>query len=439
MKILFIGVGLTDYTNQILNKLNKEADIELYNLVDSGGKGHVGDAVHQTNDGINFNVVKLKQQIFNIFSDYRYKGFKNFRETVENIKPEIIVITEVYLPFIINSRKNRNLIKKMGIKLVMKDIPFRLDKYQDTKNKIIRGELDDSYTPFYYSILEIVSKKTKSSNILLLTTSFLRRLNISPLYKKIIGRKILLKKLEQKKHLLNFVDAHVDYVEEAYEIFGSYGVSKEKIFIMYNSPDTDYLFEIRKEIEKEKPKLPENKHRLIHIGRLIEWKNVDMLIRSVKDISNKYNDIELLIIGNGPEEQKLRKLTSELNLEKSVIFLGGLYNPREIGRYLLSSTIYVLAGMGGISINDAMVFGKPIICSICDGTEKKLVYNDFNGLYFKDGNKDDLTKKILMILDDENKIRTMGENSTSIIKDKINIHTVISGYKNAFNYVLKTK
>jgi glycosyltransferase involved in cell wall biosynthesis len=95
--------------------------------------------------------------------------------------------------------------------------------------------------------------------------------------------------------------------------------------------------------------------------------------------------------------------------------------------------------MGGISINDAMVFGKPIICSICDGTEKKLVYNDFNGLYFKDGNKDDLTKKILMILDDENKIRTMGENSTSIIKDKINIHTVISGYKNAFNYVLKTK
>lgn len=437
MKILFIGVGLTDYTNQILNKLQKKEGIELYNLVDSGGRGHAGDAVHQTKDGAQFNVVSLKQYHLGIFSDYRYKGFKNFRKTIEDIRPEIIVITEVYLPFIINSRKNRELIKKLGIKLIMKDIPFRLDKYQDVKNKITSGKLDDSYTPFYYSLLEIISKKTKTNRILSFITSLFIKLNITSKYKKIIGRRVLLKKLEQKKYLLNFVDAHVDYVEEAYELFGSYGVPKEKIFIMYNSPDTDYLFEIRKEIEKEKPKLLENKHRLIHIGRLIEWKNVDMLIKSVKDIKSKYNDVELLIMGTGPEEQKLKKLTADLGLEKSVIFLGGIYDPKEIGRYLLSSTIYVLAGMGGISINDAMVFGKPVICSICDGTEKKLVYNDFNGLYFKDGDKDDLTKKIIAILSDENKVKIMGENSTSIIKDKINIHTVIKGYKNAFNYVLK--
>ena len=91
--------------------------------------------------------------------------------------------------------------------------------------------------------------------------------------------------------------------------------------------------------------------------------------------------------------------------------------------------------MGGLSINEAMCFSKPIICSVCDGTEKHLVLDEYNGKYFEEDNESDLTNKIIYLLSDQHKLKIMGENSEKIIIDKININTVVNGYSNAFNYV----
>ena len=198
MKILFIGVGLTDYINQLLNKLQVETKNEIYNLIDSLNRGHAGKAVHETTENISFEIVPLPQANLNILSDYRYKGFKNFRETVRNIRPDIIVVTEVYLPFIIEGEKNRPFIKELGIKLIMKDIPFRLEKYQDKKNKIISGKSDDEYIPFFYKPIEVVFEKLKLGGILKTLLKLLRKTKITPTYQRLIGRKVLLNKLENK-------------------------------------------------------------------------------------------------------------------------------------------------------------------------------------------------------------------------------------------------
>lgn len=91
--------------------------------------------------------------------------------------------------------------------------------------------------------------------------------------------------------------------------------------------------------------------------------------------------------------------------------------------------------MGGLSINEAMVFEKPIICSICDGTEKVLVRDGYNGYLFENGNLESLIEKLTLLLSDENKIQIFGKNSLNIIQNEINIDTVVSGYLKAFNYV----
>jgi glycosyltransferase involved in cell wall biosynthesis len=91
--------------------------------------------------------------------------------------------------------------------------------------------------------------------------------------------------------------------------------------------------------------------------------------------------------------------------------------------------------MGGLSINDAMIFGLPVICSVCDGTEKILVREGINGLLFENGNQNDLVKKILSLLENPFVARRMGIRSTEIIRDEINIHTVLKGYLDAFSYV----
>jgi len=119
------------------------------------------------------------------------------------------------------------------------------------------------------------------------------------------------------------------------------------------------------------------------------------------------------------------------------MFIGAIYDANLLGKYLLASSVYVLAGMGGLSINDAMCFGRPIICSVCDGTEKRLVRDGYNGLYFEHGDQNDLTQKILYLLKNPRLQLKMGLNSSSIIKNEINIHTVIKGYMNAFEFVMR--
>jgi glycosyltransferase involved in cell wall biosynthesis len=92
--------------------------------------------------------------------------------------------------------------------------------------------------------------------------------------------------------------------------------------------------------------------------------------------------------------------------------------------------------MGGLSINDAMFFQLPIICSVCDGTEKKLVREGYNGLYFKEGSEDDLVDKIRYLFSNSVLRRQMGINSRKIIDEEINIHTVVKGYMDAFLHVM---
>jgi len=184
------------------------------------------------------------------------------------------------------------------------------------------------------------------------------------------------------------------------------------------------------------PIMPANPYRVIHVGRLVEWKRVDLLLKALAILKPEFPRVELLVAGYGPEEEKLKELAQNLDIEASVHFLGGVYDLELLARYLMASSAYVLAGMGGLSINDAMFFRLPIICSVCDGTEKKLVRDGMNGKYFAEGNDKDLAAQIKYIFDDEQRARQMGEASRSIIDNEINIHTVIKGYLDAFAYVL---
>lgn len=441
MKILLIGMGMTHYDNQVFNKLHEEPHIEVFNLIKSGGFGGMekgSKAVFQTKKGVKYNIVELDEIIKERFSDYSYISYINLDSWLKENKPDIIVVSELYSHMFLRDQEVIKTVKELGIKIIRKDIPFRLDSYEESKRKILAGELDNEYVPFFDQFFTSLCNRLRLKFIPSFVSNLLHTIGISSVYKKNIGRKVLLKRLEAKKQFMNLADAHVNYTEKAFELFKTYGVPKEKIFIIYNSPDTDILFDIRKKIEKEDSILPPSKHRLIHVGRLVEWKRVDMLIESVNTLKPEFPDIELLIIGYGPLEDTLKSLTKKLHLEDSVKFIGGVYEPEILGKYLLSSTIYILAGMGGISINDAMIFGKPVICSVCDGTEKKLVKEGVNGMYFTDGSVLSLTEKIKYMLKNQELTKKMGENSTNIIKNEINIHTVINGYKKAFDFVLRT-
>lgn len=423
MKLLFLFHGTTHYFNLVANKINEQPGIQVTYVYPKRKSASMGEGVFETVNGVNFELVEMEEAIN---SQLGYSYFVGLDSFINKTRPDVILLSDIYLRSLYDDPRLRNLIQRLNIKLVLKTIPFQLNTY-DACVKEFRLRLKSNPIPSFDSIPYMLRK-------LLVFFKF------NTFYKNYFLDKRALrtfyKNLDHKKKLFNYPHAHVNYIEEAYDIYGSYGVPKEKIVITYNSPDTDLLFAVKEKVISSAPLLPRNNFRIIHLSRLVEWKRVDMLITAVSNLKPEYPELELIVIGEGPEREKLSKLADSLKITDSVNFLGGIYDPEQLGNYLMSSSIYILAGMGGLSINDAMIFGLPVICSVCDGTEKNLVRENYNGLYFIANNQESLQSKIRILLDNPEKRLEMGGNSVKIIQNEINIHTVIAGYLKAFNYVM---
>ncbi|MEI7586906.1 glycosyltransferase family 4 protein [Runella sp.] len=402
MRVCFVMPALPHYFKLILNKIVAGTGYEILMIKPAQRGQATGAAVKETTDNALFKVVELEEYR----AWYGKPFFKELLPTLRAFQPDILVMTTwpYFLYLTLNPLFYWRL-RQTGAKLIARDIPF---------NYAVWGRVKE----FYFSDKFLNENfqnadKTWKGFVLFWVASFLRRLN------------------------LPLADAHINYIDEAYEIIGSYGVLSEKIFVISNSPDTDELLEAFETVKKQSTILPPNPYRLIHVGRLVKWKRVDLIIEAVQKLRSKFPQIELVVVGFGPELEALKEYAEKMRVADAVRFVGGVYDSVNLGRYLHESAVYVLGGMGGLSINDAMCFAKPVVCSVADGTEKRLVREGENGYYFNNGSADDLARVLDLILADPERVKAFGQRSLEIIKKEINIHTVIEGYKKVFEFVIK--
>jgi len=117
-----------------------------------------------------------------------------------------------------------------------------------------------------------------------------------------------------------------------------------------------------KKIESVKPS--EEESDIVFAGRLIKDKNVDILIKAISLIKREISDIKCIIIGDGPEKEKLMKLAKELRVENNVKFVGFLENHDDVIAYMKSSKVFVLPstreGFGIVAL-EANACGLPVV------------------------------------------------------------------------------
>ncbi|MCD6255660.1 MAG: glycosyltransferase family 4 protein [Deltaproteobacteria bacterium] len=117
-----------------------------------------------------------------------------------------------------------------------------------------------------------------------------------------------------------------------------------------------------KKIKSVKPS--EEESDIVFAGRLIKEKNVDVLIKAISLIKREISDIKCIIIGDGPEKEKLMKLAKELRVENNVKFVGFLENHNDVIAYMKSSKVFVLPstreGFGIVAL-EANACGLPVV------------------------------------------------------------------------------
>ena len=173
------------------------------------------------------------------------------------------------------------------------------------------------------------------------------------------------------------------------------GIIPEKIEVIPNGINLEEF----KKIKAKKFDRP----TIIYIGRLVDYKRVDILIKATHLIKKEIKDIQCLIIGQGDERKNLEKLVKSLDLQNNIKFLGYVPSFEETIKLRKSSHIFVtpstLEGFG-ISILEAMASKIPYICSDLE-VFKEITENGKGGLFFKKNNFNNLAKKILLLLKDK--------------------------------------
>ncbi len=109
------------------------------------------------------------------------------------------------------------------------------------------------------------------------------------------------------------------------------GPDREKIEVVPNGIDIEQI--------RTAP-LPDNGYDILFAGRLIEHKNVNLLLEAVDHISSDY-DVTLGIIGEGPEKESLESQHESMGNPDCVEFLGFLDNYENVVGHMRASDVFV--------------------------------------------------------------------------------------------------
>jgi glycosyltransferase involved in cell wall biosynthesis len=149
---------------------------------------------------------------------------------------------------------------------------------------------------------------------------------------------------------------------------------KTKIFVVTNGVDLTTIKNIKPSKQKSD---------IIFAGRLLSHKNINLLITAIHILKNSYPNITCVIVGKGPEEKKLKKLVTVLNLQNNITFYDFLENHNDLYALMKSSKVFAFPstreGFGLVAI-EANASGLPVITiDHKDNATKDLIKNGQNG------------------------------------------------------------
>jgi glycosyltransferase involved in cell wall biosynthesis len=140
---------------------------------------------------------------------------------------------------------------------------------------------------------------------------------------------------------------------------------------------------------------------IIFAGRLLPNKNVHLLIEAVKLVKRTKKDVRCLIVGNGPERERLEALVAELHLQNNITFFNFLEDHNELFSLMKSSKMFVLPSVRegfGLVVVEANACGLPVITTTHeDNAARDLIIEGRNG-YLAELDTKHLARQIRMVL-----------------------------------------
>ena len=192
-----------------------------------------------------------------------------------------------------------------------------------------------------------------------------------------------------------------------FDLFTKYGMSKDRVMLMPMMIDNNKF--------KDKGYLNKTitPFVFLYVGRLVECKNLDILLQAFTKLQNTNDNIQLHIVGGGILEEYYRdKYKNSSIIFKGKKFGNELYNEyKEANVFILPSSYEPW----GLVVNEAMSAGLPVIVSNEVGARYDLVDNQNTGYVFNYKSVDELYNCMIKIISDKANYKTMSSNAYNIM------------------------
>ncbi len=173
-------------------------------------------------------------------------------------------------------------------------------------------------------------------------------------------------------------------------------------------------------------------------GALEAARGYQVLLKAAEIILSSGVDAEFLVIGRGPEEERLRELTDELDIASRVTFVSQFVDFSEV---LEPCDVFVVPsleqGLGSIML-EAMALAKPVVASAVGGIADYLV-DGVHALLVAKGQPNILAEKILQLLDDQAKARRLATAGLELVREKFTVEHMTRATADLYHQLLQSK
>lgn len=166
----------------------------------------------------------------------------------------------------------------------------------------------------------------------------------------------------------------------------------------------------------------------ISCARLVEIKQIDLMIMAFAKIHSKFKNSILTIYGDGPQRKDLLLLIGQLKLNDCV-FLPGATN--KVYQNLCSADIYLMTSrQEGFpnALCEAMAVGLPVIAFECHQGLRDIVDNGMNGFLIQPGDINAISSHALKLINDDCLRKNIGQKAKNIV-DKFSTKKICSIWK----------
>jgi glycosyltransferase involved in cell wall biosynthesis len=232
-------------------------------------------------------------------------------------------------------------------------------------------------------------------------------------------------------YIIRHADACIAYGTVARDYMISVGASPEKVSIAQNTMDTNVIIyqhqDYSAQIKTIRQQLNlKTEQVILYVGVIEKRKKVENLILAYDHLCKQQEELAtLLIVGGGSHLRTLQNWTKRKFPDYNIHFLGKVIDG--VDPYFAMCDVFVLPSEGGLALNQAMAFGKPVIATSADGTEIDLIQSGKNGYIVLEDDVSALANTILNVLQSPQKQR-FGNKSKDLMQHTFTLENMVRGF-----------